>query len=260
MRIHPLFPTLVCEWVNDNNPQLKESFFNDLLNRSNNNPGYPDDPPGTNSSMPNSDLARNYGWFDERPNIHHDPILDELFTWITRCAKQYISQLQVDDDLWDFNVVKSWKMINDAGMQEEHDHSDGNLSFVYYVNIPDPATVARISFRNEHQPNDIIGNMFYARRQGPNTSESSPIVRRWNEFNSTKWTFVPGEGVLFIFPGTLKHFTDHSHLKNSQYPQYTTKTMRNSRVTIAGDFLLTYKKQNRVDTGLMPPHTWKLFA
>jgi len=238
---HQMFPTLIGEWSYDRSNQFVETFFQNVLNHC--------------------DADGRTGESSGHVDVHHDKDFSNLFTMITDCAKEYVAQLSIDTDLWDFNLVKSWLSISDKSSIPAHDHADAHLSFVYYVNIPDSAPTAPIHFINKSTPNDLTGNMFYI-NPSENGSMSGGSVREWNQFNSRTWNFVPHEGMILIFPGHIPHHTDTGpDFRDSRdIPTTNVEEIRKRRVSLAGDFILTFKKKQPICCGLQPVSNWKVFA
>ena len=234
MLTHALFPTLIGEWYYERHYHFKDIFFRNVLNHIG----------------PNGEWGENSGHID----VHHDPDFVNFFTMTSFFAKEYVSQLQVDIDLWDFNLVKSWLTISDKWSVPNHNHEDAHLSFVYYMNIPDKIPSAPIHFANMHKPNDLTGNMFHL--QGDN----SVMVKQWNAFNSLSWNWTPNEGQLFIFPANLRHHTQTGYPGANDPLVNTVEGLKNRRISLAGDFLLTFKENKAISYGLQPVSNWKVFA
>jgi hypothetical protein len=82
-----------------------------------------------------------------------------------------------------------------------------------------------------------------------------------NEFNSS-----PGyealEGNLIIFPGKLRHATiSKSPLYELDDNSSDPEILKNRRISISGDFLMTFKDpDNRRSLGLQPMGNWIRFV
>jgi Putative 2OG-Fe(II) oxygenase len=231
---HSIFPTLIGEWYYERHFSFKETFFKHILNHMT--------PTGAT------------GEASGHVNVHHEPDFANFFTMVTFQAKEYVSQLRVDPDLFDFNLIKTWLTISDKWSVPVHDHSDAHLAFVYYVNVPDKAPTTPIYFMNTAKPNDLINNMFHI--QGNN----AVLVKEWNHYNSLTWNWNPFEGMMLMFPAKLRHYTDTGFPGARDNPTTNIDELRSRRISIAGDFLLTYKKKEGISFGIQPTSNWKLFA
>jgi hypothetical protein len=230
---HAIFPTLIGEWYYERHYSFKETFFKNIQNHIN----------------ADGRWGENSGHVD----VHNDPDFANFFTLVAFQAKEYVTQLRVDPDLFDFNLVKSWLTISDKWSVPNHNHADAHLSFVYYMNIPDKAPSAPIFFQNDHKPNDLIGNMFHT--QGANAA----IVKEWNHYNSLTWSWTPFEGMMLMFPAKLRHYTN-TGVPGANDPLATDiNVLKTRRISIAGDFLLTYKKKEGISFGIQPVSNWKVF-
>ena len=80
----------------------------------------------------------------------------------------------------------------------------------------------------------------------------------WDWFNSYTWQFTPIDGQLMVFPATLNHDT----LGQSPQANCSIKTVedvKNRRISIAGDILLTHKNKIARNLGLQPISNWRKF-
>jgi hypothetical protein len=231
---HALFPTLIGEWYYERHYAFKEVFFKNILNHI----------------TPNGGWGENSGHVD----LHHDPEFVNFFTLVSYQAREYVTQLRVDPDMFDFNLIKTWATISDKWSVPRHDHQDAHLSFVYYMNIPDKTPSAPIFFENMHKPNDLVGNMFHIQ------NNNSALVKEWNPYNSLTWSWTPFEGMMLLFPANLKHHTNTGFPGATDPLTTNIDTLKTRRISIAGDFLLTYKKKEGISFGIQPVSNWKVFA
>ena len=84
-------------------------------------------------------------------------------------------------------------------------------------------------------------------------------ILEWNIHNSPTWFFKPQEGQLLMFPGKLYH---HTGGYGSGQPDTGCKTLddlKPRRISIAGDFLLTYNRKIGRAYGIQPVSNWRTF-
>ncbi len=230
-----LFPILICDFDYPYHSDFKKVFFDNINKYSSPYDSGTQDESGT-------------------VILHKFEELNPFYTFVASCAKQYVSKLGVDPNTWAYHLVKSWWNANEKSNIPEHDHSDAHLSFVYYLNAP--ADSNKLVFLPPYGHfNDITSGMFQDNYAG----QSSVLDR--NEFNSSP-AFDAVEGNLLLFPGKLRHATVSP---TSAYEIDDTskdpEVLKNRRISISGDFLLTFKDpENRRSLGLQPMSSWIRFV
>jgi len=211
-KVHQIFPTVVYQ----NNLSVdKESILSALRN--------------------NNHIPVNYGTGEMEGKIllHKDPDLEDFFDVIVNEVGEYLDCFHILKSEYLIAVTKSWASTSGNGnFVPMHHHSCAHLTFIYYVDLESP--VDPIWFCVDKNPNECFGDQF----------KSS---WRKNEFNANEVYFKVSIGDLFIFPGSLAHFT--APLKGD---------VGKKRLSIAGDILLLNTKMD-VEQGLMPPNYWKVF-
>lgn len=226
MIAHALFPTLVGEWQYSNHQQFKDQFFNVVPNHMDSN-GY--------SMETTGDV-----------DLHHDTELTEIFDFAAKCAVDYMNTLKLDLSVFNLNLVKTWLNIITEFHTPSHNHADAHLSFVYYVQIPQGLNKP-IFFTPQHKPNELF--------HGMNNSN----ILEWNIYNSGSWYFEPKEGQLFMFPGNLYHHTGGYGSGKVDTGCKTLDDFKPRRISIAGDFLLTYNKKIGRAYGIQPISNWRTY-
>jgi hypothetical protein len=225
MITHPLFPTLVAEFHYDKKEDFKNRFFNRVLHHMDDH-GYSMETTGN-------------------VNIHLDDELSDLFDFAASNAFQYLKTMEVNDE-FDLNLVKTWLNIITEFHTPYHNHQDSHLSFVYYVQIPEGMDKP-VNFAIHEKPNELFHGMTNAN------------IVKWNMWNSPTWFFNPVEGQMFMFPGKLYHYTSGSGSGSPDMPVKTLDDLKPRRISIAGDFVLTYKKRIGRAYGIMPVSNWKVY-
>jgi len=225
MIAHALFPTLVAECHYDKKEDFKNRFFNRVFHH-----------------------IDEYGYSMETTgnvNIHLDDELSDLFDFAASNAFQYLKTMEVNDE-FDLNLVKTWLNIITEFHTPYHNHQDAHLSFVYYVQIPEGMDKP-VNFAIHEKPNELFHGMTNAN------------IVKWNMWNSPTWFFNPVEGQMFMFPGKLYHYTSGSGSGSPDMPVKTLDDLKPRRISIAGDFVLTYKKKIGRAYGIMPISNWKVY-
>jgi len=117
MTVHALFPTLLLERVDDQHETRKDLYIRQVMKHLDAD-GYSDESTG-------------------HVTLHHDPIFHPICQMATQLARQHCEVMQIDPDLFDFNIVKTWLNIVKDRATPRHAHADAHLSFVYYINVPE---------------------------------------------------------------------------------------------------------------------------
>ena len=223
---HQLFPTLIGEWKHPEPEIVKQALFSRIFHHVDER-GYSMETTG------NVDL-------------HLDEAFDPLFSFAAGCASEYLDTLKLDRGVFDLNLVKTWLNIITEFHTPPHNHQDAHLSFVYYVQIPEGLDKP-VYFSCEHKPNELFYGMTNAN------------ILEWNIHNSPTWFFKPQEGQLLMFPGKLYH---HTGGYGSGQPDTGCKTLddlKPRRISIAGDFLLSYNRKIGRAYGIQPVSNWRTF-
>ena len=224
---HALFPVLVSEFHYDYPLRFKKVFFDSVF-----------------------DHLDEDGFSSERTGhvtIHHDDRYKEIYSFAVSCVKQFIKTYNVDPELFDINVVKSWLNVLGGQSNPNHNHADAHIAFVYYVHVPD---TVQNSIRFYNYANRIEPYSFFCKMNNENNV--------WDIINSYTWQFKPIDGQLMVFPATLNHDTiGHDEQYTGQIKMY--EDLQYRRISIAGDILLTHKEKIGRHLGLQPIKNWRKF-
>ena len=226
MEKHALFPTLVGEWHWLNKDKFKDEFFSQAFNHLNSN-GYSTETTG-------------------HVDIHHNPVFDSLWSFSADCAGEYLKTLQLKTELFSLNLIKTWLNIIKEWHTPMHNHADAHLSFVYYVHIPEGVNKP-IYFSPQIRQNELFHSIYLDN------------VNEWNIYNSGSWYFEPKEGQLFMFPANLHHHTGGYGSGEIDKGCKNMNDLLDRRISIAGDFLLTYNKKIGRSYGIQPVSNWRTF-
>ena len=218
MKTFDLFPTLVGTEVYPEHKKFKKIFFDNL-------PKYLREDGITGEQSGHVDL-------------HLNPDFEDLFRFISGVAEDYIEELIGLKDIWDLWLVKTW--FSDFSVPP-HNHADAHLSFVYYVNVPEDKASPLHMIPPDNRLNDLVGGMFL-----PN--KNMKVVEYFNQYNCSSVEFRPYEGAMIIFPAKLRHFVESVNPSDN---------IENRRISLAGDFVLTFKETTARSMGLQPISNWR---
>ena len=237
MKAYGLFPVLVAEFEYPYHAEFKQLFFQNMEKYAH-----------------SSGMNTEQGYID----LQTYPEFQPFYTFVATCAKEYVGQLGVDPDEWMYYIVKSWW----NGMEQEniqmHSHCDAHLSFAYYLSTP-PESNKLLFVAGKDYKNDLTNGMFME-----NYEDVSP-VQEWNQFTPAQ-AFDAVEGKLMIFPSTLEHCTvpydPYATEMNPGYdePSVDPEALKKLRISIAGDFLMTFKEPTSKALGIQPIEKWIRFS
>ena len=224
---HALFPVLIGEASNDLHAEMKPRLESAAMN-------YLDEDGFSSEQTGHVDL-------------HLDPEFEALMQFATLAAKEYMATHMFHPDTFDYNIVKTWMNIIKEEGNPRHAHGDAHLSFVYYVNIPESFSTG-ITFHNYQERYEPFSGCI---------THNNP--QEWNVFNSYAWSFPAKEGNLLIFPSRLQHHVDGTG-NGKRTAVKSLIDLQESRVSIAGDIVLTYKEKAAKHLGLQPIQNWRVFT
>lgn len=237
MAAYGLFPTLVCDFMYDEKDSFKEIFYNNMDKIN--------DPAGDQGESGIIDLQT------------HE-FMRDFYSFVAVCAKQYVEELGIDSEEYTYVIVKSWwNALNKSDVQS-HTHCDAHLSFVYYVNVPPKSSELVFKATPGYYMNDLTSGMFMT----DYNDESS--IKQLTQYSPVAG-FKAEEGKLLIFPGKIEHMTNHTNFlsrinPSNDEPTRDLETLQSRRISIAGDFLLTFKKPTSKALGIQPIEKWIRFS
>lgn len=181
-------------------------------------------------------------------DLHTNPDFEKFFQYVSGVCNEYVSKLVGTEDIWDLWLVKTWFSDFNVPM---HDHADAHLSFVYYVNVPEEKNDPIHFFQPKGHLNDLTNGMFLP-------TPTIPAVKEHNHYNCSAVTYPALEGNLLIFPSKLYHAVEsHKTFKPTVTIKGESAIMR--RISLAGDFILTFKENTARSMGLQPISNWRKF-
>ena len=233
--LHTLFQTLIGQTTYDKKNAFKKLVLN-TAHRNISDDGYSNELTG-------------------HLTLHHEKEYEEFFKFVSEKVNEYLKSLSVDPEKYNINIIKTWFNITKESNNPRHSHADAHLSFSYYVNTPEDCKKMICFFANQKGHNNLHpGFLEYQ-------------VLNYNFLNSLSWSFETNEGDLFVFPASLEHSVIDSkdNIKNEELTKKqesptTSKTiLKNKRLVIAGDILLTFKEKTAVHMGIQPIKNWRTF-
>lgn len=263
---HAFSPTVIYQSEIRNKEIIKEIFFQkfekygfdiddpDLFWSDNGQPmmpvgyGYPsDENNGEIVGVPDSYGYSVTGEFRGKGFIHLDSDFKIFFDELKSNLHKFFDGINFTTDKFSFHVIKSWyTIVNNKTRVSLHSHSSSDLSFVYYVSVPEGSGNIHFINPNSH---DMSYNSYF-----PGMFERSPVGKSfmndmWGEkYNSHTNQFfsLPSiEGTLLIFPSKLAHMVPQS--------QETT----DKRYSISGDIKICLDaKVDDYEHGLVHPSRW----
>ena len=225
------FPTLICDFESQAHEQFKTSFYNNLEKYV-----HPDGIDGEHADL----------------TFHHNIEFNFLFNEISDFAKQYLTALDLDPNDWDLHLVKCWWHSLQKNHIPMHNHSDAHLSFVYYVNVPPETGMLHFQADPHNFANDLTRGMFI------DDYDNNFPFKQHNIFNAMSVSYEAKEGKVIVFPSRLDHMT--TLFEGSDITTTDVDVIKKRRISISGDFLITYKKPRHVAMGLQPVKNWRIFG
>lgn len=216
--LHALFPTLIYQ-ANLNDHASFKNLFAAVIEKYDFN------------SLLEDGGKHNAGEYHGKILLHQEKSLSPFFVVLADQVKNYLSNLGLRTEFFEIQCLKSWFVLCDPDEDEEadavetHNHSCSDISWVYYVDIPDDCPA--INFHAGQRLNTaFFESTFHNDRR--NSEKSSIFENNW--WNSDAWSIKPDEGDIVMFPGHQLHSVDAN----------LTKTRR---VSIAGDISLVLKEE-----------------
>jgi uncharacterized protein (TIGR02466 family) len=173
--------------------------------------------------------------------LHNDQDFEIFFEQLKFHITEYLTKLGFASHKLSYHILKSWYVIisNLNGMNFHH-HDSADLSFVYYVDVPEDCANIRFLNQNFRNQNAIFNGIFISGDTRKNFigDFNNPHVRHSHPFK-------PGNGKLLLFPSSLEHGIEDTDNSIKRY-------------SIAGDIKFTLKKEILdYETGLVHPSLWK---
>jgi hypothetical protein len=186
-------------------------------------------------------------------DLQKDVRYSDFFSFVTKCAMEYVASLEIAPHQYDYNIVKAWFNITRSKNNPKHSHRDAHLSFAYYVHTPQEFK-KMICFFSQDKVNELYAGMFNN-------------VRGFNLENASSWSLDADQGGIYVFPAKLEHAViatkddiTNSGVLNADAADDPIDDIKKFRITLAGDIVLTHKEKALVHLGLQPVKNWRTFG
>jgi len=163
----------------------------------------------------------------------------KLYKEIGTKVKEYASTLNINIEMIDFYMQRSWATVCDKDEYlNPHKHWQSNISFAYY--LKKPLNSGNIVFSFNENPNEIADKLFsYDKVQ-------KGLLSDINNLNQSVFEIDALEDEIVIFPSK----TAHSTLRNLS---------NEDRISISGDISIMLKNSNQFEHLLPNPNFWQKF-
>lgn len=160
-------------------------------------------------------------------SMHHDLNFSDFYSTLAIKVRNYLNLMGVKEELFDIYITKTWLSVIDSDdyHMRVHSHTVSDISFVYYIQVPDDADV--ISFKHPHESSNIF-NWYMDSGVGNNG-----FTREFTPSNIRSFFVEPKEGLLLLFPGQLPHGTEASPTASGP--------IKGRRLAVSGDINLHLK-------------------
>ena len=222
MKTFDLFPTLVAAETYNQHDEFKQTFFDNVQK-----------------------YIREDGITGEQSghiDLHLNPDFEDFFKFVSGVAEEYIETLVGTKEIWQPWLVKTW--FSDFNVPA-HDHADAHLSFVYYVNVPPNKANPLHFIPPADRLNDLVKGMFMS-------NKNINVVENYNQYNCSSTAFPAQDGMLIIFPARMQHVVEALTTE-------PTDNLTDRRISLAGDFIITFKEPTARSMGLQPISNWRQF-
>lgn len=173
--------------------------------------------------------------------LHKDKSFNLFFSELKKHVNEFVSQIGFDVNLFSFHVTKSWYTILNQNMEVSmHRHSAGDLSFVYYIDVPPDS--GDICFFNPNYIDYNLNNYFMGMFRPPYPGKK--FIKTDNPHTEEFYNIKSESGNLVIFPSHLHHKVSRSMSKQNRY-------------SLSGDIKICLDKNiDNYEHGLIHPSYW----
>jgi hypothetical protein len=169
--------------------------------------------------------------------LHNNPVYLRLFGLIGERVRDYVRDLNINADVFDYYFSRSWATKQTVGKQVDyHRHDQSHISAVYYPRVP--ANSGDLYLATDNHQNEIMSGLFRQEHY------EKGIVKVGAPHSMAEVPFKVEDDLLVIFPSKTAHRTG---LSATDVPRYS----------IATDILCVLKDASDFEIGLPPIHSWK---
>ena len=169
--------------------------------------------------------------------LHKNKKFSELFDQIKVKIKEYLKYIEIDNNLIDLFIQRSWATISEGNERiKKHRHFQSHISFAYY--LKKNKNDSNLVIFDESFKNEVMPGIFRS-----DTALQKGIVKKMNHFNVTQAIVNVEEDDIVIFPSKTIHSTQPSQT-NSE------------RISISADIICVAKDSKLLEMGLPPLKEW----
>ena len=190
----------------------------------------------------NSNQNNNSAWTSDingEQFLLRNKFFRKLYKEIGTKVKEYASTLNINIEMIDFYMQRSWATVCDRDEYlKPHKHWQSNISFAYYLKKPQNS--GNIVFSFNENPNEIADKLFSYDKL------KKGLLSDINNLNQTVFEIDAMEDEIVIFPSK----TAHSTMRNLS---------NEDRISISGDISIMLKNSNQFEHLLPNPNLWQKF-
>ena len=190
----------------------------------------------------NSNQNNNSAWTSDingEQFLLRNKFFRKLYKEIGTKVKEYASTLNINIEMIDFYMHRSWATVCDKNEYlNPHKHWQSNISFAYYLKKPQNS--GNIVFSFNENPNEIADKLF------SHDKLKKGLLSDINNLNQTVFEIDAMEDEIVIFPSK----TAHSTMRNLS---------NEDRISISGDISIMLKNSNEFEHLLPNPNLWQRF-
>ena len=163
----------------------------------------------------------------------------KLYKEIGTKVKEYASTLNINLEMIDFYMQRSWATVCDKDEYlNPHKHWQSNISFAYYLKKPQNS--GNIVFSFNENPNEIADKLFSIDKL------KKGLLFDISNLNQTVFEIDAMEDDIVFFPSKTAHFTMRNLLNED-------------KISISGDISIMLKNSNQFEHLLPNPNLWQKF-
>ena len=169
--------------------------------------------------------------------LHKNKKFSELFDQIKVKIKEYLKYIEIDNNLIDLFIQRSWATISEGKeIVSKHRHFQSHISFAYYLKKAE--NDSNIIIFDEGYKNEIIPGIFRS-----TTAFKKGVIKKQNHLNTTNAMVNVEEDEIVIFPSKTVHSTQ-------QNPN------NKERISISADIVCISKDSELLEMTMPPINEW----
>jgi len=216
--LHALFPTLVYQSRPEGHHEYQRAFQEEAQRFQ-------------FQTEPGSGGKHFTGEYHGQILLHQQASLRPFFNTLAEHVSSYLQVLGMKPAFFEMQCLKSWFVVCPPDSDGDnaivmHNHSCSDISWVYYVDVPEDGPVIRF-----HAGRRLNTAPFESSFHYDWNNEEKSAVDKLNWWNRDTWSIQPKTGDLLMFPGHQLHSVDAN----------CSESMRTS---VAGDISLVLREEH----------------